>query len=51
MNTYTIAVVAGDGIGPEVVASGIEIMTAAARQSGGFELAFVDAPAGASDLS
>ena len=30
MNTYTIAVVAGDGIGPEVVASGIEIMTAAA---------------------
>jgi 3-isopropylmalate dehydrogenase len=47
MNTYTIAVVAGDGIGPEVVASGIEIMTAAARRSGGFELAFLDAPAGA----
>jgi 3-isopropylmalate dehydrogenase len=47
MDTYTIAVIAGDGIGPEVVASGIEIMTAAARQSRGFELAFVNAPAGA----
>jgi 3-isopropylmalate dehydrogenase len=47
MNTYTIAVVAGDGIGLEVVASGIEIMTAAARRSGGFDLAFLDAPAGA----
>jgi 3-isopropylmalate dehydrogenase len=47
MDTYTIAVIAGDGIGPEVVAGGIEIMTAAARVSRGFELAFVDAPAGA----
>jgi 3-isopropylmalate dehydrogenase len=47
MNTYTIAVVAGDGIGPEVVSSGIDVMTAAAGHVGGFELSFLDAPAGA----
>jgi 3-isopropylmalate dehydrogenase len=47
MNTYKIAVVAGDGIGPEVVASGLEIMTAAVTQVGGFRLDFLDAPAGA----
>ncbi len=51
MNTYTIAVVAGDGIGPEVVASGIEAMTAAAERVGGFGLAFLDAPAGAGTYS
>jgi 3-isopropylmalate dehydrogenase len=47
MNSYSIAVVAGDGIGPEVVASGIEVMTAAASQVGGFRLELIDAPAGA----
>src|SRR5262249_32950930 len=47
MNTYKVAVVAGDGIGPEVVASGIEIMVAAQRLTGGFDLQLVDAPAGA----
>jgi 3-isopropylmalate dehydrogenase len=47
MNTYKIAVVAGDGIGPEVVSSGIEVMTVAQRLVGGFELEFLDAPAGA----
>jgi 3-isopropylmalate dehydrogenase len=47
MNTYSIAVVAGDGIGPEVLAAGIEILTAAAACVGGFALQFIEAPAGA----
>jgi 3-isopropylmalate dehydrogenase len=47
MNSYRIAVVHGDGIGPEVVASGIEVMTAAQQLMGGFALQFQSAPAGA----
>jgi 3-isopropylmalate dehydrogenase len=47
MNTYKIAVVAGDGIGPEVVASGSEVMTAAAELVRGFGMVFLEAPAGA----
>ena len=47
MQTYKIAVVAGDGIGPEVVASGIAIMDAAAGLSGKFALEYAAAPAGA----
>lgn len=47
MQNYKIAVVAGDGIGPEVVASGIAIMDAAAELSGNFSLEYVAAPAGA----
>jgi len=47
MRTYKIAVVAGDGIGPEVVASGIAIMNAAAGLSGEFALEYLAAPAGA----
>jgi isocitrate/isopropylmalate dehydrogenase len=42
MPTYKVAVVAGDGIGPEVVASGVSIMDAAARQSGGFSIEYHD---------
>ena len=47
MHTYTIAVVAGDGIGPEVVASAIAVLEAAARLDGAFALELRDAPAGA----
>ena len=47
MTTYHIAVVAGDGIGPEVISAAIEVLTAAAGLIGGFQLAFEDAPAGA----
>ena len=47
MQTYRIAVVAGDGIGPEVVASGIAIMDASAALSGEFVLEYAPAPAGA----
>ncbi len=48
MENYKIAVVAGDGIGPEVIACGIAVMNAAARSSGEFALQYVNAPAGAS---
>ncbi|MGC8641497.1 MAG: isocitrate/isopropylmalate dehydrogenase family protein [Isosphaeraceae bacterium] len=48
MNTYTIAVVAGDGIGPEVVASAVAVLEAAARLDGAFALELREAPAGAS---
>src|SRR5271166_3577125 len=47
MRNYRIAVVAGDGIGPEVVASGIAVMDAAAGLEGEFALEYVAAPAGA----
>src|SRR5262245_25691611 len=47
MKTYKIAVVEGDGIGPEVVAGGIAVLSAARRLVGGFDLEFVPAPAGA----
>jgi 3-isopropylmalate dehydrogenase len=47
MQNYRIAVVAGDGIGPEVVACGIAIMDAAAALEGEFTLEYIAAPAGA----
>src|SRR5208337_4767719 len=47
MRNYRIAVVAGDGIGPEVVASGIAVMDAAAGLEGEFTLEYAAAPAGA----
>jgi 3-isopropylmalate dehydrogenase len=45
--TYRVAVVAGDGIGPEVTASAVDVLGAACRAVSGFGLEFVDAPAGA----
>ena len=47
MRNYTIAVVAGDGIGPEVTVCAIDILNRASGVVGGFGLTFVDAPAGA----
>jgi len=47
MRAYKIAVVAGDGIGPEVVASGIAIMDAAVGVAGEFAIEHVAALAGA----
>jgi tartrate dehydrogenase/decarboxylase/D-malate dehydrogenase len=43
--THRIAVIAGDGIGREVIPAGLEILTLAARQ-GGFTLDFTDLPWG-----
>ncbi len=47
MKTYRIAVVGGDGIGPEVIGCAIEVLEAACRGTSGFALEFMDAPAGA----
>ncbi|HEY1386076.1 MAG TPA: tartrate dehydrogenase [Dongiaceae bacterium] len=40
MKTYRIAVIPGDGIGKEVIASGVEVLTALAQRNGGFRFAF-----------
>jgi 3-isopropylmalate dehydrogenase len=39
MNTYKIAVIPGDGTGPEVVAEGVKVLKAASDRFG-FELDF-----------
>ena len=44
MRTYRIAVIAGDGIGQEVIPAGIRVLEAAAR--GRFSLEFVAFPWG-----
>ena len=45
MNTYRIAVIAGDGIGQEVIPAGMDVMKIAASQ-GGFSCDFTDFPWG-----
>jgi tartrate dehydrogenase/decarboxylase/D-malate dehydrogenase len=40
VNRYRIAVIAGDGVGPEVVPEGIRVLEAVARLDDGFEFAF-----------
>jgi tartrate dehydrogenase/decarboxylase/D-malate dehydrogenase len=45
MNTYKIAVIAGDGIGKEVIPAGISVLNMAAEQ-GGFKLDFTQLPWG-----
>jgi tartrate dehydrogenase/decarboxylase / D-malate dehydrogenase len=37
---YRIATIPGDGIGKEVIPAGVEVLAAAARRDGGFDLAF-----------
>ena len=39
MKTYRIAAIGGDGIGPEVIAAGLEVLRACAARDGGFGLA------------
>lgn len=46
MKTYKIAVIAGDGIGPEVIAEGIKILNAAAKLDGSFTFDFTHFPWG-----
>ena len=46
MKEYRIAVVAGDGIGPEVMAECKKVLTAAADLDGGFRFVFTDFPWG-----
>jgi tartrate dehydrogenase/decarboxylase / D-malate dehydrogenase len=42
MRTYKIAVISGDGIGPEVVAAGVRVLQVSAEHDGGFKLDFQD---------
>ena len=44
--THKIAVIAGDGIGPEVLAEGTKVLNAVAEIDGGFEFQFEDFPWG-----
>ena len=46
MKTYRIAVIAGDGIGPEVVKEGMRVLEHAARQDGSFDFSFCEFPWG-----
>lgn len=46
MKTYKIAVIAGDGIGPEVLAEGIKVLKRAAELDGGFRFEFTYFPWG-----
>lgn len=48
---YKIAVLAGDGIGVEVIAAAKEALDVACRRAGGKTLAFTDYPAGATAYS
>ncbi len=49
MRTYQIAVLPGDGIGPEVIAEGLRVLEAAARAEGGFGLKTDTLAAGAQE--
>lgn len=46
MKTYKIAVIAGDGIGPEVIAEGVKGLKLIAKIDGRFEFQFTDFPWG-----
>ncbi len=46
MQTYKIAVIAGDGIGPEVIREGVRVLDEAARLDGSFAFAFTHFPWG-----
>ena len=46
MNTYKIAVIAGDGIGPEVINEGVKVLEEVARLDGGFQFSFTYFPWG-----
>ena len=47
MKSYQIAVVAGDGIGPEVTRCAVDVLAEAVRVVSAFALDFIEAPAGA----
>ena len=41
---HNVAVIAGDGIGPEVLSEGVKVLNAVAEADGGFEFDFTDFP-------
>ena len=46
MKNYKIAVIAGDGIGPEVIAEGVRVLEHVAKLDGGFNFEFTHFPWG-----
>lgn len=46
MKNYKVAVIAGDGIGPEVLAEGMKVLTAVAKLDGGFSVDYTEFPWG-----
>ncbi len=46
METYKIAVIAGDGIGPEVIAAGVKVLQKVAEKDGTFQFEFTHFPWG-----
>ncbi|MDP9860329.1 tartrate dehydrogenase/decarboxylase/D-malate dehydrogenase [Olsenella profusa DSM 13989] len=46
MKTHKVALIPGDGIGPEVIAEGIKVLDAVAAYDGGFSLEFTEFPWG-----
>ena len=46
MKNHRIAVIAGDGIGPEVIAEGEKVLRKAARLDGTFKFSFTHFPWG-----
>ncbi|MEM6986322.1 MAG: isocitrate/isopropylmalate family dehydrogenase [Pseudomonadota bacterium] len=47
-NRFSIAVLEGDGIGPEIMAPTVDLLASLSRQSSSYELTFHPVPAGAS---
>ena len=46
MKTYKVAVIGGDGIGPEVIAEGVKVLHAVAALDGSFRFEFTHYPWG-----
>ncbi len=46
MKTYKVAVIGGDGIGPEVIAEGVKVLNAVTQLDGGFTFDFTHYPWG-----
>jgi len=46
MKTYKIAVIGGDGIGPEVIAEGVKVLNKVAELDGSFQFEFTEFPWG-----
>ena len=46
MTNYSIAVIGGDGIGPEVIREGVRVLDAVAKLDSGFSFTFTDFPWG-----
>ena len=46
MKNHPIAVIGGDGIGPEVISQGMRVLEEAARLDGGFAFDFTEYPWG-----